>query len=164
METESCTEAVRIRNQLDRAFAGQAWHGTPVFEVLAGISTADASLRPIKGSHSIWEIVNHIEAWLSIVRKRAGGENVGEITIDVDWPPMPEDLSKESWRGSVESLKAAYLSLVDFIDTLSDDDLGTVIRGKLRNYTVYEELHGVIQHSLYHLGQIVILAKAAESS
>ncbi len=40
-----------------------------------------------------------------------------------------------------------------------DRDLGATPEGE--RYTVYEMLHGVLQHGLYHAGQIALLKKGA---
>ncbi len=42
---------------------------------------------------------------------------------------------------------------------LSVDDLDKVVAG--RDYTMYVMLHGVIQHNLYHAGQIAVLKKVS---
>lgn len=154
------TEMSRICDQLDRAFGGASWHGPPILVVLAEVTVTQAVSRPIPGAHSAWELVHHITSWLSIVRKRAGGEAVHEIPTETDWPPV-EDVSAAAWQRARQNLKDEYNGLRAFIAQLSDDDLGNRVEGKLREYTVYQDLHGVIQHSLYHTGQIALLVKAA---
>jgi hypothetical protein len=56
-------ETERIRDQLHRAFAGDAWHGPSVLEILENVTASQAATRPIAGAHSIWELVLHIKAW-----------------------------------------------------------------------------------------------------
>lgn len=152
-------EIDRLRSQLQRAFDGEAWHGTPVLDVLAEVSAAEAAARPIPGAHTIGEIVNHIAAWLSIVGTRVAGLPMAAITDDIDWPP-PGQWSDAAWQSARERLKVNYLELAAAIAQLDDAALERDVQGKLRRYTVYEDLHGVIQHSLYHLGQIVMLVAA----
>ena len=71
------SEINRIVDQMDRAFAGDAWHGPSLASLLEGISAEDAAKHPVRGAHSIWELVNHIAAWNSIVRQRAEGTRLG---------------------------------------------------------------------------------------
>lgn len=151
-------EVQRIQDQLARAFSGEAWHGPPLLGVLAEVRAEEAAARPVAGRHAIWEIVNHIEAWLSIVRRRAGGASLRSVPREVDWPPLP-DPSDAAWQAAQAQLQQSYLDLKAFVGDLCDADLDQKVDGLRRPYSVYEELHGVIQHSLYHLGQIVILAK-----
>src|ERR1035438_10207490 len=67
------TERARIADQLRRAFEGEAWHGDSVFEILEGVTAAQAASRPIAGAHTIWELVLHIAAWDGAALRRLGG-------------------------------------------------------------------------------------------
>jgi len=58
------SEALRIADQLRRAFTGDAWHGSPVVDLLAGITADKARARPVRPVHTIWELVLHIDFWL----------------------------------------------------------------------------------------------------
>ncbi len=49
------SEVERIRDLLNRAFTGGAWHGPAVLEILDGITVHDAAARPMKDALSIWE-------------------------------------------------------------------------------------------------------------
>jgi len=157
------TEDRRVRQiaeLLERVFEGDAWHGTPILTLLSDIDVSQAMSRPIRGGHSAWEILEHITAWLAIVRTRVGGEPVHEVPDEMDWP-SPAGSSDLEWNEAKQALRQASVELRASLDRLSDADLGNRVEGKLRQYTVYDDLHGVIQHSLYHTGQIVLLAKGA---
>ena len=56
----SMKESERIAEQLRRAWEGEAWHGPPLKEILAGVTAQQAAARPVGGAHAIWEIVLHI--------------------------------------------------------------------------------------------------------
>ncbi len=62
------SETARLADQIRRAFAGDAWHGDSVLELLKGVDAETAASHPIKGAHSIWELVLHIAAWDDAVR------------------------------------------------------------------------------------------------
>src|SRR5271163_2191025 len=96
------SEIARILDQLDRAIGGEAWHGPHLQQVLDGISAEQASMHPVRGAHSIWEIVNHLAAWNRIVHQRFAGAPV-DVTPDMDWPPV-WDTSEVEWRRSLENL------------------------------------------------------------
>ena len=67
------SEIDRILDQMERGYAGDAWHGPSLKSLLDGISAEDASKHPVPGAHSIWELVNHIAAWNSIVASTRRG-------------------------------------------------------------------------------------------
>ena len=148
-------EIDRIQDQLRRAFEGEAWHGPAVKEVLAGIDARVAAARPIAQAHSIWEITHHIAAWEGIVAARVRGTKV-EVTTEVDWPPVGET-SEAAWQRSLASLESGHAALADAIGLLEESRLSETIGPKR---SLYGLLHGVIQHYLYHAGQIAIFRKA----
>ncbi len=150
------TEVERIADQLRRAYEGEAWHGPPLKEILAGITAEQATRRVVANAHTIWELVLHIAAWESIVRRRLGGEAV-KATPEMDWPPV-RDASEAAWKGALDALERGNRQLRQAIAALSDDQLREKVVGE--KYSAYGMLHGVIQHDLYHAGQIAILKKA----
>jgi uncharacterized damage-inducible protein DinB len=150
-------ETERIADQLKRAVYGEAWSGPSVKEVLEGVSAAAASARPVAGAHSIWELVLHIGAWINIARRRVEGETVN-VTPEVNFPPVV-DTSEEAWKAALKSLEAEEEALRSTIRRLSDEQLDQPVRPS--GLSVYILLHGAIQHSLYHAGQIPLLRKAA---
>jgi uncharacterized damage-inducible protein DinB len=152
------TEIKRIQDQLRRAFDGTAWPGPAVRELLAGVSAVTAAAKPLPEAHSIWEIVLHIAAWEGIVRRRLEGEIIPEISPEMDWPPAPEP-SEDAWRATLLDVQRNHMALREAIARLDDARLRETVPGT--EYSFYFMLHGVIQHDLYHAGQIAILKKAA---
>ena len=150
------TEVERMLGQLDRAFKGEAWHGPALLELLDDISFEQASRHPIRDAHSIWEIVNHIASWNSIVQHRLAGQKV-DVTSEVDWPPVWES-SDVAWTRSIEHFRDCHARLRKAIAAINEADLETTPPGQKDSR--YVMVHGVIQHDLYHAGQIAILKKA----
>ena len=67
------------------------------------------------------------------------------------------DTNDEAWQRTLEALRSNYRELHDAIDRLDEARLDQpIIEGMS---AVYGTLHGVIQHNLYHAGQIAILKK-----
>jgi uncharacterized damage-inducible protein DinB len=151
------TETHRINSQLKRAQEGQAWHGPSLRELLAGVTAEQAAARPIPNAHSIWELVNHIIVWEQIARRRLEGEGEMPIPDEMNFPPVT-DASEAAWQATLQSLEASHRSLRDGIKKIDDAYLEETAPGTL--YSNYVLLHGVIQHDLYHAGQIALLKKA----
>lgn len=152
------SEAVRIADQLKRAHEGGAWHGPAVLEALSGVDADQAAAHPIPDAHSIWEIALHVTTWLDVVRRRVEGEDVGEISDAQDFPPVTSR-SPEAWDGARSGLAAAHRRLLEVAGALGDSDLERRPPGA--ESSIYVTLHGALQHSLYHAGQIALLKKAA---
>jgi uncharacterized damage-inducible protein DinB len=151
------SEIERISDQLKRAFEGEAWHGPSVRELLETTTCGQAAKRPIPGAHSIWEIVVHISVWESIVRRRLLGETITDLAPEQDWPAVT-NVTEPAWRKTLEELEKSHLQTQQTIAQLTDERLAESVPGK--GYSVYVMLHGVIQHDLYHAGQIALLKKA----
>jgi uncharacterized damage-inducible protein DinB len=154
------SEINRILDQMDRAYSGEAWHGPSLWSLLEGISAEDASRHSVHGAHSIWELVNHVAAWNGIVARRLAGESP-EVTAKMDWPPV-WDASEVDWKRSLEHLSESHGRLRQAVERLHDGQLDEKLSAKGDSF--YVTLHGLIQHDLYHAGQIAILKKALERS
>ena len=151
-------EIERILDQLKRAYEGEAWHGPSVREALDGITAEQAHARPLANAHNIWELANHIAVWEDVGRRRLEGDRAAiAISTPEDWPPA-DDHSEAAWGQAKASLDRGHQALVDAIARVPDSRLDEPILEGLS--TVYVTLHGVIQHDLYHAGQIAILKKA----
>jgi uncharacterized damage-inducible protein DinB len=150
------SEINRILDQMDRAYSGDAWHGPSLWCLLEGISAEDASRHCVGGAHSIWELVNHVAAWNGIVARRLMGESP-EVTAEMDWPPVWET-SEVAWKRSLESLSDSRARVRQATEKLRDGQLDEKLKPKGDSF--YVMLHGLIQHDLYHAGQIAILKKA----
>ena len=95
-------EIFLIKDQLEKAFYGCAWHGPSVIEVLNGISSDKAIAKPINGAHSIWDIVLHISAWQNAVFRRLHGDPAN-LTDEEDWQ-QATDASEAAWAKESNTL------------------------------------------------------------
>jgi uncharacterized damage-inducible protein DinB len=156
-------EIARIVDQLEREHGGDPWHGSPLAAILEGISHTQAAAKPIAGGHSIWELVLHIAAWKNEVRHRLSGVVAGEPR-EGDWPEVG-DPTPGHWVQARERLELAHRLLVSAVKDFPEPKLFTPTNDKRHqnpglSQTYYELLHGLVQHDVYHSGQIAILKKA----
>ncbi|MBM4167311.1 MAG: hypothetical protein FJ218_10400 [Ignavibacteria bacterium] len=149
-------EQEKIIIQLRHSLDGDAWHGPSLLELLSDVNAERAYAKPISSAHSIREIVLHILTWIRVVRKRMDGI-ICEPTNEENWQGVV-DTSEQSWKQTLLDVKTANETLCERISQLNDEALEQNIEGK--NYTLYTMLHGVVQHTIYHAGQIALLKKA----
>ena len=156
------TEVERIRDQFQRAFDGEAWHGPSVLSLLEGVTAEQAAAHPIPGAHSIWELTLHIAAWEDACRRRLEGDPA-QLSDDENFPPV-NDPSEAAWENSKRKLIDAHRRLLDTLATIDDSRLDQPIMNssEIPFSSAYVTLHGGVQHSLYHAGQIAILKKAIQ--
>lgn len=148
------TETHRIADLLTRAIWGEAWHGPGFHEILADVSAGQALAKPIPNAHNIWELALHITAWTDIVAKRLIGAPWEQ---DEPWPEVQET-GQAAWEAACTGAEQSHDRLAALVRTLDEARLAEQMPGDPP--LIYIQLHGVIQHSLYHLGQIALLKKA----
>jgi len=150
------SDAARIAEQLRNAFEGNAWHGPALLELLAEVDPATAASHPLPETHSIWELVLHVAAWDDAVNRRIVERKALQLKAAKNFPPV-KDKSAAAWKQAVDHLKKTHAALVKTAAGLSDKRLGERVPGK--KYNIRFMLDGVVQHELYHAGQIAILKK-----
>ncbi len=159
MKKSQKSQTALLADQIRRAFDGEAWHGDSVLEILAGVDADTASARPMKGAHSIWELVLHIAIWDDVTIQRAGGKALMP-TDEQNFPPV-KDTSEGAWKKAVEHLKSTHQKLVETVAACPDSRLHDQVPGKSGDhYDFYYLFSGIVQHELYHAGQIALLKKA----
>ena len=150
-------EIERIEDQLRRALEGEAWHGPALFELLDGVTAAQASDHPIAGAHSIWELVLHLGGTYGLVLRRLRGDGA-QLSPEEDWPPIPQPTAA-NWQGALDALRQrnreVRAALASFDAGRLDRPLVETVR-----YTAYVQFIGLTQHDLYHAGQIALLKRA----
>jgi uncharacterized damage-inducible protein DinB len=129
-----------------------------LFEILEGVMAARAAARPIAHAHTIWDLVLHIAAWDDAVLRRLGGAAM-ELSDMENFPPVT-DTSDAAWRKALAEVRSVHEKLAAAVAALPDSRLDEMVPGKEgAHYTFYYMLHGVVQHELYHAGQIALLKK-----
>ena len=153
------TDVQSIVDHLQKIWDGEPFHGPAVSPLLAGVGARAAFARPLKGAHSIAEIARHIGTWEDIVRRRLGGEVIDEVPDDQDWPDASA-ASSEAWDAIRRELGDRHARLQGAVAALPEARLDEPVGA--RTYDVRYMLHGILQHTLYHAGQIALLKKASE--
>jgi len=158
MQESSMSESARLADQIRRAFEGEAWHGDAVLELLAGVDARTAAAHPLKGVHSIWELVLHIAAWDGAVLRRAHGSAV-ELTDAENFPPV-NDTGEAAWQEAIGRLKTTHSALAKAVAVFPKSRLLDPVPGKAdKYYNFFYMFSGIAQHELYHAGQIALLKK-----
>jgi uncharacterized damage-inducible protein DinB len=153
------SESLRTADQLRRAFAGDAWHGPPLRDILADITSEKASAHPFPSAHSIWELVLHIGIYTRIALEATQGVPMPKLFgTEKDWPAVADN-SAAAWADAKRYLFQTAEDLAPAMEKFADTRLEETVPG--RQYDFYRLFHGIVQHSLYHAGQIAMLKRAA---
>ena len=154
-------QTAQLADQIRRAFEGEAWHGDALLEILKDLDAKAAIAKPIPNAHSIWEILLHIAAWDGAVIRRIGGQAVN-LSDEENFPAI-NDSSQAAWKNAIASVRGTHDQLVKAVAAFPDERLSEQVPGKSAQpyYDYYYMFSGIVQHELYHAGQIVMLKKFA---
>ena len=147
------SETVRMQDQLRRVYEGPAWLGPSLKELLDGVDQERAARRPLPEAHSIWELVLHITAWLRIARERLFATAVRDHTEEENWAPITG-----LWQDALIALDREVRALEQALTAVAPERLDQAAPAS-EPQTFYILMHGVIQHTAYHAGQIALLRK-----
>ena len=150
-------ETARIKKLIEDLYDGQPWLDVTILNTLRPLSAIQAATKVSEKWNSIWQIVNHLVQWRFAVLERVKGNRSDSPADNYFWPIT--DTSENAWKKTLEKLEASQQAWRDFMDSFDEADFERTYGSN--NMSYYEHIHGIIQHDAYHLGQIVLLAKAA---
>jgi len=152
------TEIDRIKGQLEKAFEKQPWYGTSVLAILKDV---DPSIVHRKlGPHSIIILLKHMTIWRRYVVHKLEGNDDFSVSEEQNFPDPP--MSSQSWADAINELHASQRDLISAMAKFPEERLNELVPKASHKYTWYTLLHGIIQHDVYHLGQIALLRKALQ--
>lgn len=143
--------------QLKDAFDGDPWFGRAGLTLLSEVTEEMAFQKPNE-QHSIVELVWHMINWkefaincLQPIKEK--GQHYYE---ENDWQNL--DLSDITlFQRGLDQLKKSQHELLEILQMQQDSILEDMVTE--RTYTFRKLLHGVVQHDIYHLGQIAYIKK-----
>ena len=145
-----------IRN-LQNTLTGEPWFGRPVYAILDEIDPSIATKKPNDNSHSLIDLLYHMITWAEFTLKRIEGDKETDLKAseELDWRTI--DPKKHSWEKGLNEFKSIHTRIIEKLNSRDDEFLKEVV--DYRNYNFRFLLNGLIQHNIYHLGQIAYLRK-----
>jgi len=154
------TKSEQLKGELERVLSGNAWYGSPVYTILEQVSFEAAYETPPGSIHNIAGIVLHMLAWTEEVLDRMNGMAAG-VPSSGDWPD-PGKPDEQKWQNYVHDLKLVNVNLLGVIQSFPEEKWGELINDtrETEPATTYQDLvTGLIQHHVYHAGQIALLTR-----
>jgi uncharacterized damage-inducible protein DinB len=151
-------ELDRIINLFNMSFHGGAWHGPSFLENIKDITPKTAGNRQT-GTHTIAELVYHTTSWRIFAVKKIQGEiDYNVSTEKQNWGNLKE-IDEFEWETLQMELTLSQDELIMALTEKDDEFLDQIVSGS--EYNFHTLLHGIIQHDIYHSGQVAILKKGA---
>jgi uncharacterized damage-inducible protein DinB len=150
------SQTQRIADSYRAATVKAACYGPSLAELLAQVSPELATTRAVPGSHSISELLQHLLLWNERIRNTSASNSLPPWKPEQDWaePPIPWNELVSRWRQSRDLLD-------EKIRNFPIEDLAKQVPG--RNYPYETLFHGVVEHTIYHSGQIAMVLSMLRS-
>jgi len=127
-----------------------AWYGPTVAELLEQITPKPATMAPQPGARTIAELLQHLLLWNERIRKTDDSHPMPKWEAEKEWaePPIPWNELATLWKQSRDLLE-------DRIKNFPVEDLGKQTPG--RSYPYEFMWNGIVQHTIWHAGQIAMV-------
>jgi uncharacterized damage-inducible protein DinB len=144
-----------IINDLKTCFDGKPWYGDPIMKKLEAIDWKFVNHQEY-GLKTIAVLLQHIINWRVFVLKKLQGDANYDIIIDGqnDWTPI-HIKNEQEWDQLKLEFRKTQGDLLSFLSNCDDDLLNKIVPGK--NYFFGPILQSIVQHDIYHLGQIAMM-------
>ena len=134
---------------------GGNWTSVSLKETLADVSWQQAVTK-VHSFNTIAVLVYHTNYYVSAVLKVLQGEALNASdTFSFDLPPIQ---SETDWKNLLNKTWADAERFASLLEQLPESRFGEVFTDK-KYGTYYRNMHGIIEHIHYHLGQIVVIKK-----
>ena len=147
-------ETANIIHSFKKTLQGEPWYGQPVMAILNDIDPAVVFKKPTDASHSLIDILYHMITWTEFTVNRLDKEETDDSDA-MDWRTI--NPAEHSWEKGLAQFKTANDRIIEILETKEDDFLEEKV--DFRNYNTRYLLNGLIQHHIYHLGQIAYIKK-----
>ncbi|WP_422360350.1 DinB family protein [Reichenbachiella sp.] len=151
----------QLTQKFQEIYDGSPWHGASLMALLSSIPSEHFTKIVTPGKKSIAHLLEHVLAWRQLAIEVLKGNQEYDIPInsDKDWPvPKPVGDAKAHY---LSKLAESQESLLSILKTKDDDWLKekTPNRSYINSYL----MQGVVEHDLYHSGQIGIFNSLLKS-
>lgn len=148
--------------ELNKVIDGDPWYGASLKSILEDVNAQKAVKRVSYNTHSIAEIALHILAWIEEVASRLE-ENPPKNPARGDWQKV-ENLDKHEWDIIRQKIFEEHIRVIELTSSLHleklDQQVGDERSPALGTGISFREmLLGLMEHNIYHGGQIALLKK-----
>lgn len=141
-------------------YFGGNWTTTNLKGVLEDVTWKEATTQ-VDGFNTLATLVFHVNYFPKAVSAVLEGKPLeSKDSLSFDHPPINSEVD---WKSFLESVWEDGKRFSELITSLPESQLNQPFTDE-KYGSYYRNLHGIIEHLHYHLGQIVILKKLIKSS
>lgn len=152
------TQIEELIREFKTIYNGSPWLGNSIKSVLEGIAPEKALETPLREVNCIAGLVSHMITWRMLLIKRMENDDTYDVNQEESFNYSNYgSTSTEIWNHLLNRLDETQNKIVDLLASQQEDFLNKKVAR--RTYDFRHLTHGVIQHDIYHMGQIAILKK-----
>lgn len=142
---------------LVQLYGGGGWYGDSYQDKLKDVTDVNAFKRPLDETHSIAEILSHCTYWRTSGIKRLQGDFAIKYSMKdpENWQSL-EVLQERGWKNLLALFQRSQIELVDQFLRTPEEALQQEFHP---GHILLHLIEGIIQHDIYHLGQIGLVKK-----
>ena len=145
----------QIAKQFRDVHFGGNWTASNLKENLADITWQQATAK-VNSFNTIAALVYHMNYYVGVVLKVLQGERLNASDkYSFDLPPI---YSQDDWEKLLDKTWKDAENFAGSIEQLPESKLWEVFSDE-KYGTYYRNIHGIIEHIHYHLGQVVLIKK-----
>ena|ERR1022692_1124866 len=144
-----------IIGALKNVLSDEPWYGKSVYAILEEAGTGNVYKHQDQASHSLIELLYHLITWAEFTLSSLKNEELENIESleSLDWRAI--DPIELTWEKGFAQFKTANEKIIDLLQTKDDSFLEE--NAHFRKYNFRFLLNGLIQHHIYHAGQIAYI-------
>jgi hypothetical protein len=147
--------AVQIAKHFRDVHFGGNWTSVNLKETLTDVTWQQATTK-IYSLNTIATLVFHINYYVSAVTNVLQGEPLtAHDKYSFDLPPIQ---NQEDWEKLLNKIWSDAENFANLVEQLPGSRLGEIFSDE-KYGSYYRNIHGIIEHTHYHLGQIVLIKK-----
>lgn len=146
-------------NKYNKVYKGSPWYGDSLMSILNKVDPGKVFIKPSgKKTNSIAEITAHIIGWREFLLSRISEKHQFKLTQKdtFNWKRIDKN-EKTAWKNLLREMDATQNKIIKILNNSDDEILNLKVRD--RKFKIKYLLDGVLQHDIYHIGQIAALNK-----
>lgn len=149
----------QIAKHLNEVYNGGNWTWVNLHDTLKDVTWQQATAK-VYDMNTIAVLTYHIGYYVAAILNVLRGNPLdSKDEYSFNHPPIN---SEADWQAMRNGIQDNWLALVAAIEQLPDEKLAEYFTQE-KYGLYYRNLHGLIEHTHYHLGQIVIIKKLLQA-
>ncbi len=151
-----------IIRKYNKVYKGSPWYGDSLKSILNKVDPGKVFVKPSgRKTNSIAEITAHIIGWREFLLSRISEKHEFKLTQKdtFNWKRIDKN-EKTAWKSLLKKLEENQDEILKVLNNSEDELL--LMKVPQRKFRVKYLLEGVIQHDIYHIGQIAALNKTLQ--